>query len=153
MMEKSNYFNGKYSNILRDLLKRDSGFGSSFFDKLFDREELVELDLQGLDVKSHGYNRGKITVPEEDQYVELCIEHFEFGHHREIKYINDVPYVVSGAASAIRSILIESKINYIGKRFWMSYSGYVSRPGVLSIRRIVDRPIDLVSGPVVANKK
>lgn len=152
-MERSNYLNGRYFNILRDLLKRDSGLGSSFFEKLFDHEELIELDLQGLDVKSHGYNRGKITVPEKDQYVELCIEHFEFGHHRKINYIQDVPYVVSGAASAIRSILIESKINYIGKRFWMSYSGYLSKPGVFSIRRIMDRPIGSALDPVVTNQK
>ena len=143
-MEKSNYLSGKYFDILKELLNRDSGFGSIFFDELFNRGGRIELDLRGLDVRSHGYNRGKITVPKEDQYVELCIEHFEFGHHQKIKYAQDVPYVVSGAASAIKSILNERKINYIGKRFWMSYSGYVIKPGVLSMRRVTDRPSDSV---------
>jgi hypothetical protein len=143
-MEKSNYLNGKYFDIFKELLNRDSGFGSIVFDELFNGGGGIELDLRGLDVRSHGYNRGKITVPEEDEYVELCIDHFEFGHHRRIKYVQDVPYVVSGAASAIRAILIKRKINYIGKRFWMSYSGHVGKLGVLSMRRIADRPSDFV---------
>jgi hypothetical protein len=139
-MERSNYTDGWYFDILKELLNRDSGFGSIVFDELFNRGGRIELDLRGLDVRSHGYNRGKITVPEEDDYVELCIDHFEFGHHREIEYVQDVPYVVSGAASAIKAILIKRKINYIGKRFWMSYSGHVSKTGVLSMRRVEDRP-------------
>lgn len=146
-METSNYSNGKYCDILKDMLDRDSGSSSSFFDGLFRRGRCIELDLQGLNVRSHGYNRGGIAVPKEDQYVELCIEHFEFGHHREIKYIQDVPYVVIGAASALKKILIRDKINYIGKRFWMSYSGHVAKPGILYMRRIADRPIVSVSAP------